>query len=337
VRVEFTHRGTRVCPASHQQHRSNHFNVVLRLDERTGLPALFVFCHSEKEGCKGCGQRMLSFLGADEAAEVCAEAGIDVPHGTIVPPTLAQAAVAIGEAQKALDRLLENPNGGWAKVENLCAIACALCTVAGGHAGFEASARLMLDAVLEATPLDDAQLALVRRAFQPPRKPLDPVATLRGFAHGLNGKREQELMLVREAIVACTDPALEADVVAAADAILKALDTLEYVGDDGKPDGYCDVEQGGLFVFYVWHRVTRLSFDKWQTSTEKKHELYLFNGATFKTGQKGDVRPARVHALQAHGGGAQGDRATKEPRREARQTYRRGGRLLLASDAPRAR
>jgi hypothetical protein len=47
-----------------------------------------------------------------------------------------------------------------------------------------------------------------------------------------------------------------------------------------------DVEFGGLFVFYVWHRVARLSFDKWQTATDKKHEFYLFNGATYKSGQK---------------------------------------------------
>ena len=60
------------------------------------------------------------------------------------------------------------------------------------------------------------------------------VAVLRGFAQGLNGKREQELMLVREVIVACTDPALEADVAKAADAMLKALETLEYIRSDGK-------------------------------------------------------------------------------------------------------
>ena len=47
ARVEFTHRGTRVCPVSHQEHKSNHFSVVLRAEERTGLGALFVFCHSE--------------------------------------------------------------------------------------------------------------------------------------------------------------------------------------------------------------------------------------------------------------------------------------------------
>ena len=193
---------------------------------------------------------------------------------------------AIGEAQKALDRLLENPEGTWATVDNLSVIACAMCTAAGGHAPLGLVASLMLDAVLDATQLSDPERDRVKRAFQTAKVPLDPLAVLRGFALGLNGKREQELMLVREAIVANTDPALEADVTKAAEAMLKALETLEHIRSDGKVGSYCDVEQGGLFVFYVWSRVTRLSFDKWQTATEKKHELFLFNGSTFKSGQK---------------------------------------------------
>ena len=286
ARVEFTHRATRVCPVSRQEHRSNHFNITLRLDDRTGLPAFFVFCHSEKEGCKGHGQRMLSFLGEEEAAAVCAEAGLDVAHGTVAP-TLGQAAVAIGEAQKLLDRLLENPSSPWATVESLLVVACALCTAAGGHTLIAPLAKSMLAAVLDSAPsLTNDERGLVERAFQPAKAPLDPLATLRGFATGLNGKREQELMLVREALVANTDPALEADVPKAAEAMLRALETLEYRRGDGKVGSYCDVEQGGLFVFYVWHRVTRLSFDKWQTATDKKHELFLFNGATFESGQK---------------------------------------------------
>ena len=71
---------------SRNEHRSNHFNVVLRADERTGLPALFVYCHSAKDGCKGHGQRMLSFLSEAEADDVCADAGI----------TLAAAGAEIG-------------------------------------------------------------------------------------------------------------------------------------------------------------------------------------------------------------------------------------------------
>ena len=34
TRVEFTHRVARVCPVSRQEHRSNHFSVTLRVDER---------------------------------------------------------------------------------------------------------------------------------------------------------------------------------------------------------------------------------------------------------------------------------------------------------------
>ena len=44
ARVDFAHNGTRVCPVSHNEHVSNHFCVVLRVEERTGLAALFVYC-----------------------------------------------------------------------------------------------------------------------------------------------------------------------------------------------------------------------------------------------------------------------------------------------------
>jgi hypothetical protein len=286
VRVEFTHRGSRTCPVSRNEHRSNHFNVVLRADERTGLPAFFVYCHSAKEGCRGAGHRMLCVLDADEAREFL---GADAPLGLLAQPsapTLAQAAVAIGEAQKALDRLLENPNGEWATVESLSVIACALCTATGGFTGLADTARLMLDGLLEATPLTEPVRALVKRALQQAKTPLDPVATLRGFAAGLNGKREQELMIVREVIVACTDPSLEADVPNAAEAMLTVLDHMEHRKSNGRIGTLCDVQKGGLFVFYVWHRVARFAFDKWQTATEKRHEFYMFNGATFKSGQK---------------------------------------------------
>jgi hypothetical protein len=59
---------------------------------------------------------------------------------------------------------------------------------------------------------------LAKRAFQPARVPLNPVATL-----GLNGKREQELMVIREAIVAHTAPELEADASKAAVHLLRVL------------------------------------------------------------------------------------------------------------------
>ncbi len=110
-------------------------------------------------------------MDAEEGAELCAEAGIDVAYVTAVPPTLGRAAVAIGEAQKSLDRLLENPNGSWATVENLSVVACALCTAAGGHHSLATTTRLMLDAVLDSTQLTAAERGLVERAFQVAKAP----------------------------------------------------------------------------------------------------------------------------------------------------------------------
>ena len=285
VRVEFTHSGTRTCPVSRNEHRSNHFSVILRADERTGLPAFFVFCHSAKDGCKGAGHRMLSFLCEDEAAEVCADAGLTLAAATQPQPTLGQAAVAIGQSQQALDRLLENPGGGWATVDNLSAIACALCTAAGGHTGFTASAKLMLESVLGATTLTEPERGFVRRAFQISKEPLDPVSTLRGFAAGLNGKREQELMVIREAIVVCTDPALEADVPNAAEAMMCVLEFCERRDSYGKVQSLGNIPDLGMFIFYIWRRVARYGYDDTQSSAAHQWTFYLFNGATYVRGQ----------------------------------------------------
>ena len=300
VRVEFTHRGTRTCPVSRNEHRSNHFSVILRADERTGLPAFFVYCHSAKDGCKAAGHRMLCFLSEDEAAEVCADAGLTGLTATTAAvqslPTLGQAAVAIGQSQQALDRLLENPGGGWATVDNLGAIACALCTAAGGHTGFTTSARLMLDGVLDATTLTEPERGFVRRAFQMSKEPLDPIATLRGFAAGLNGKREQELMLIREAIVAYTDPALEADVPKAAEALLEVLDYCERRDASGNRQSLSNIADLGLLIYHIWRRVARYGFDKTQSSEAHQWTLYLFNGATYERGQwKALKRQAKGH------------------------------------------
>ena len=303
ARVEFTHRGTRTCPISRNEHRSNHFSVILRADERTGLPAFFVYCHSSKEGCKGAGHQMLCFIDADEAREFSEDAGTDVfsapgqPSApTLGQQTLAQAAVAVGKAQEALDRLLENPNGGWATVESLSVIACALCTAAGGHGLIVPLAERMLDNVLEATRLTEPERALVKRGFQQARTSLDPLATLRGFAAGLNGKREQELMLVREAIVACTDPALEADVPNAAEALLSVLEYCERRDASGNRQSLANIADLGLLIYHIWRRVARYGFDKTQSSEAHQWTLYLFNGATYERGQwKALKRQAKGH------------------------------------------
>ena len=133
VRVEFGHTGARVCPVSRNEHRSNHFNVILHTEARTGLPALFVYCHSSKEGCKAAGHRMLCYLDEAEGARLFAESGLDALTIPTSPIGLGQAAVAIGEAQKALDRLLENAGAEWAgSFETVGIVACALCTLASG-------------------------------------------------------------------------------------------------------------------------------------------------------------------------------------------------------------
>ena len=285
ARVEFTHRGTRVCPVSRNEHKSNHFSVILRVEERTGLPAFFVYCHSAKEGCKASGHRMLCFLDEAEAADLCAEAGIDVV-ACVHRPTMGQAAVAIGKAQEALDRLMESPGGPWACVESMSVIACALCTAAGGHASLKVVAAEMLAAVLESTELTEPDLSWVNRAFQQANVPLDPLSVLRGFALGLNGKREQELMVIREAIVANTDPALEADVPKAAEAFLVVLEYCERRDEStGRIEKLGNISDFGLFLYFVWRRVARYGFDRTQSSAAHQWTLYLFNGATYERGQ----------------------------------------------------
>jgi hypothetical protein len=201
-------------------------------------------------------------------------------------PTLGQAVVAIGEAQKALDRLLENPGGAWATVENLSVIACALCTAAGGHAATVQLAIAMLETVIESTRLTDPERAGVRHSFQRAKVPLDPLAVLRGFALGLNGKREQELMLVREAIVANTDRALEADVTKAAEAMLQVLDDYERRDAHGRMQPISNFADLGIFFYYIWRRVARYGFDSSQHSEAHQYTFFLFNGATYEHGKR---------------------------------------------------
>jgi hypothetical protein len=206
--------------------------------------------------------------------------------------------VAVGEAQKALDRLLENPGGGWATVESLGVVACALCTAAGGHDPLVVVAMLMLGSVLDSTSLTECEREMVRRGFQVAKVPMDALGTLRGFAAGLNGKREQELMVVREAIVACTDQALEADVPNAAEAMMCVLEFCERRDSYGKVHSLGNITDMGLFVYYIWRRVARYGFDKTQSSEAHQWTFYLFNGATYERGQwKAMKDNAKEHAL----------------------------------------
>ena len=304
IKFRFAPRTSRVCPVTHVEHGRNNINVTLGVDmKRTGLPAFFVYCYSEKCVSAKTKQKEPKMLGLVDTASY-AELGIvcsGVSRRSAPTRSLGQTIVLLGEMQKSIDRLIENPgaSGAWGTVTALGEIACALFTAASAFPSALSCAKDMLDQLVAASTLTDAEKGLAARGFQHAKRgsqTLDPLMKLRGYAEGLLGTREQELMAVREAITAHTDPALEANVPLAAENLLKALDTLVYVGADGTQDGYTDVEYGGEFVFYVWNRVARLSFDSWQTSTEKKHEFYLFNGATYKPGQKDEfVRQAFVH------------------------------------------
>jgi hypothetical protein len=286
VRIVFTCAGTRVCPISRNDHDSHKFNVILKHDEQTGLAALFLFCFSSQDGCKAAGHQALTFLCADEADAFCAEAGLRVPACPALTATLGQSVACIGEAQKHLDRLIENPNGKWNTLEKTSVIACALRTAAGSHATLRCVAEQMLDALLDATRLTETERGFVKRAFQPAKATLDPVAVLRALAAGLNGKREQELMLIREAIVACTDADKEADVVAAAESMMRVLEFCE-VRDEcsGKIERVGNISELGMFVFHIWRRFVRYGFDPSQGSDAHQWTLYLFNGATYTRGQ----------------------------------------------------
>jgi hypothetical protein len=144
----------------------------------------------------------------------------------------------------------------------------------------------MLDCVLASTELTEPERALVLRAFQPANAPLDPLTVLRGFAQGLNGKREQELMVIREAIVANTDPALEADVPSAAEALMCVLELFEYKDETtGRVERLGNISKLGLYAFHIWRRVARYGFDKTQSSAAHQWTFYLFNGATYERGQ----------------------------------------------------
>jgi hypothetical protein len=141
-------------------------------------------------------------------------------------------------------------------------------------------------AVLDGTQLTAAERGLVERAFQVAKVPMDPIATLRGFAAGLNGKREQELMVIREAIVACTDPALEADVPSAAEAMMCVLEFCE-IRDEatGRIERLGNIPDLGMFIFHIWRRFARYGFDDTQSSAAHQWMFYLFNGATYERGQ----------------------------------------------------
>ena len=125
-------------------------------------------------------------------------------------------------------------------------------------------------------PLDSAAPSTA-----PSIAPLDSTSTT--DAERPSGDRDQELMVVREAIDACTDPALEANAPKAAESLLRVLEYCDLRDSHGQPLG--NIADLCLFIYHVWWRVARFGFDKTQSSESHQYTLYLFNGATYERGQ----------------------------------------------------
>ena len=286
VRIEFSHtRGTsRVCPVSREVHESNHFFVMLGVDEeRTGLPAFFVYCHSTKACNPRKRHQMLAFV--DPASYAALGIREDLRLKAAPSQSVGQTIVMLGKMQEQVDRLVENPGGAWDTITNVGVIACSLATAASGHAAPTVLARSMLDQLLVSSKMRADEKQVASFGFSRANLHHDPVGTLRAYAEGLSGKRDQELMMVREAITACTDPALEANVPKAAESLLQVLDYCERRDSHGKTHSHGNFADLGMFLYFVWRRVARYGFDRTQSSAAHQWTFYLFNGATYERGQ----------------------------------------------------
>ena len=285
VRIDFTHRSgtTRVCPLSRIEHESNHFFVTVGKEaERTGLPAFFLYCHSLKDCNAAKKHEMLAFVDPASYETI----GIRVDDNDAAPAmSMGQAIVMLGKIQEQVDRLIENPGGAWDTVTHVGFIACALRTAAGGDAAVVHLARKMLDQLLAVSQMSEGEKKAASCGFGKAREAVDPVGVVRAYAAGLNGKRDQELMMVREALTACTDPALEANVPKAAESLLVVLEYCERRDAHGKFQSLGNFADLGLFFYYVWRRVARFGFDRTQSSAAHQWTFYLFNGATYERGQ----------------------------------------------------
>jgi hypothetical protein len=211
--------------------------------------------------------------------------GIDPSTRPDAPATMSfgQAVVLLGKMQEHVDRLIENPGGAWDTVINLGNIASALCTAASKHEPTLTVAKAMLEKLLEASAMTHVEKEHAAHAFQHAKIALetsDPLTTISGYAAGLSGKREQELMAVCEAITACTDPALEANVRKAAEHLLKVLDDCER---KGLSSNFTDL---GMFFYFIWRRVARFACDSSQRTEDKQYTFFLFDGATYKHGKR---------------------------------------------------
>jgi hypothetical protein len=290
VRIDFSHQSgtSRVCPISRTEHESNHFFVTLGAEECTGLPALFMYCHSVKDCNAGKKREMLAFVdpASFETLGIVAPTDPTAPKAAVPTRTAGQTVVLLGKMQEQVDRLAANPGGAWDTVVNVGEIACALCTAASEHGTLVAVAREMLGQLLCVSKMSGEEKEHAARGFQNAQTALDPLMKVKGLAEGLSGKREQELMVIREAIVANTDAALEADVRNAAEAMLLVLDDYERRDAQGKLQPNVNFADLGAFFYFVWRRVARYGFDGTQHTEANQYTFFLFNGATYQHGKR---------------------------------------------------
>jgi len=241
------------------EHESNHFFVTLGAEDYTGLPALFMYCHSLKDCNAEKKHEMLAFV--DPASYETL--GIDCSSAPTAL-SMGQTIMVLGKIQEQVDRLIENPGGAWDTVIHVGFIACALCTAASGHELPVALARTMLNQLLTASGMSEGEKQAASFGFGRASEATDPVGVVRAYAAGLSSKREQELMMIREAITAHTDPALRADVPKAADALLVVLDYCERRDTHGKVQSHGNFADLGLFFCLT---ARRTSAGSWSSCT----------------------------------------------------------------------
>jgi hypothetical protein len=186
VRIEFSHRRghTRVCPVTRMEHDSNHFFVALGVEEeRTGLPAFFLYCHDTNECNPHRRHQMLAFVDPESYEALGIESGErpDIPTALSIGQTI----VLLGKLQEQVDRLIENPGGAWDTTVNLGDIACALCTAASKHAEMLPVAKAMLAQLVAASTMSAPEREHAARGFQHAKtaaQTLDPLTAARRAA-----------------------------------------------------------------------------------------------------------------------------------------------------------
>jgi hypothetical protein len=245
-----------------------------------------MYCHSVKDCNAGKKREMLAFVDPASFATLGIVEEPTAPKAAAPTRTAGQTVVLLGKMQEQVDRLAANPGGAWDTVVNVGEIACALCTAASEHETLVAVAREMLGQLLCVSKMNGEQKEHAARGFQHAQTALDPLMKVKGLAEGLSGKREQELMVIREAIVANTDAALEADVRNAAEAMLLVLDDYERRDAQGKLQPNVNFADLGAFFYFVWRRVARYGFDGTQHTEANQYTFFLFNGATYQHGKR---------------------------------------------------